>query len=347
MPILKARLAEITALSWVSPTVSSRIRPVLEVVPSKGRDRDLEVLLERIAKCQGQLSAIGVDLVYLEDLRTPIDGSAFTPMRWVGEEFRNAGLLCVPVFRPEDDAGLLADVRAVSAQHAAGAVLRLGGPEDDPDPSFLATAVPATLTATGLQPPQVDLLIDLWEISSARDVTRVAPTATAALDWALTVGAWRSITVASGAFPASISHLPRDVASPLPRFDSQIWGAVHAARPHVDLDYGDFAITHPAVPNGAPRGPLPNLRYTHDDNWQVYRWSRARPGNQDFFALCAALVGSAHWPAAGGAYSWGDQEIARCATNSGGAGSATQWLEYGFSHHIAHVTERLATLGAP
>lgn len=348
VPILKAKQAELIALSHVSPTVSSQLRPIIEVVPNHGRERDLDLLLERARKCQGQSFALGIDLVNLDDPLTPLAESGLSPLQWLGDAFSAAGLRCVPVFRPDDDLTVLADVGVVAGRHNSGAVLRVGGAEADPDPVYLASNVHSALDEARLQPTVVDLLIDLWEISSARDVTRVTPIATSVLDWALSFGRWRSITIASGAFPASISHLPTNTSTPVARFDAQMWIAVHTARPQVSLDFGDFAMAHPAVPESVPpRGPLPNLRYTHTGDWQVYRWRRTRPGNQDFHTLCEALTASAHWPSNGGTYSWGDQEIARCASGTGGAGTATQWLSYGFSHHLAHVTERLATLGAP
>ena len=129
------------------------------------------------------------------------------------------------------------------------------------------------------------------------------------------------------------------------RHDADLFDAIIAAGPAIPPDYGDYGIGHPALPTGAPRGPLPNLRYASGRDWQVFRESKALPGNQSFFTLCDRVTHSQHWPGAG--YSAGDSEILRCAQSLGGAGTATQWLQFGASHHVAHVIDRLTTHGAP
>jgi hypothetical protein len=150
--------------------------------------------------------------------------------------------------------------------------------------------------------------------------------------------------VVSGAFPSSISSLPKGVATALRRFDADLFDAV-AASAGTPIDYGDYGVAAPAMPGQAFRGPLPSLRYTAQRDWDVYREERALPGNESFFTLCSRVVGSPAW--AGGSFSWGDGEIARCATSVGGPGNATQWRAYATSHHVAHVTHRLASHGAP
>ncbi len=89
---------------------------------------------------------------------------------------------------------------------------------------------------------------------------------------------------------------------------------------------------------------LPTLRYTDEQNWWIYRWARrGGRGDDRCHDLCRTLVGSAHWPAAGARFSWGDAEIARRARTAPGAGSSASWMSWSTSHHIAHVLQTPAT----
>jgi Beta protein len=110
-------------------------------------------------------------------------------------------------------------------------------------------------------------------------------------------------------------------------------------------DFGDYGPASPAMPSDIPFAPLPNLRYSAADSWQVYREQKVLPGNESFYTLCQRVVQSNHW--CGSGYSWGDGEIDRCSKSIPGPGTATEWRSYGTSHHLAHVVDRLATIGAP
>ncbi|WP_369077093.1 beta family protein [Paractinoplanes maris] len=66
-------------------------------------------------------------------------------------------------------------------------------------------------------------------------------------------------------------------------------------------------------------------------------------GNKAMYELCASLVAADHWPAEGGAYSWGDGEVARCAERFGGPGNPMQWRAWGTAHHLTHVLRTLST----
>jgi len=254
----------------------------------------------------------------------------------------------LPVVRLDDEPEVLAEVAAASEMHEQGACLRLGSDENDPDEELAEVQTPEVLAAIGLAAEDVDLVIDMWTVDSTRSVQRAVPVVVGMLEWAAESGPWRSVTVLSGAFPASISDLPTNAATPLRRYDAELFNAVVAEDPPLNPDFGDYAVNHPALPSSAARGPLPNLRYTHETNWQIYRQARAgEPGNEAFFTLCNRVVHSVHWPVVGAAYSWGDHEIQRCSNRLGGAGRATEWRAYGTSHHLVHVVDRLATLGSP
>ncbi len=86
---------------------------------------------------------------------------------------------------------------------------------------------------------------------------------------------------------------------------------------------------------------MPNLRYAQGEVWWIYRWTRQKNDNAAVYGLCEALVEADHWPSQGGAYSWGDAEIAVRAAGLGRPGNATSWRAWATSHHLAHVIDQL------
>lgn len=267
-------------------------------------------------------------------------------MGWLANELRALNLTVLPVVRLDDSAAIQAEAAAVAAAHGAGACLRLGSPDSDPDVEQARQLVPKALADIGLARTDVDLVIDMFEVGSLRQLNRAAPVAKGMVSWADQAGPWRTVTIAAGAFPNQLfSPGPPTVAH---RFDADLFDQVARTSP-ISLDFGDYGIGHPSLPTGGGFGPTPYLRYTCGREWYVYKQGRnaAIPGNQAFFTVCSDVVNSTHWPARGAAYSAGDREIERCAQRLRGAGTATYWLEYSSSHHTAHVIDRLSTVGVP
>ena len=134
-------------------------------------------------------------------------------------------------------------------------------------------------------------------MDSPKTVSRVVDIAAAVVRWAADDGQWRSITVASGAFPSSISNLPRGEQTALRRYDADLWMALTDVP--VKPDFGDYGVAHPAMPASVPRGPLPNLRYTCGEQWCVWREPTDLPGNESMRTLCRRVFRSTAWPTVG------------------------------------------------
>lgn len=347
VPILKDKPAELRAWRQASPAVVAGSRPVFEVLARNGLDSTLRRFVNEVAKDWPQGAVLTMDTGYLAQAQA-VAGSADNAVLWTARALLGRGVATKPVMRLGDDPVVLVEVAAAAALHGEGACLRLGSPDSDPTADEADRQWPVVCQTTGLRSPNVDLLIDLWEVRTPRDVARAAAVAHRVLQWAHLNGPWRSVTVASGAFPSSISNLALGGATPVHRHDADLFDRIIVGNPPIAPDFGDYAIWHPAVSAPVPRGPLPNLRYTNQREWQVYREGKGTlPGNSSFHVLCGKVVSSSYWPVPGANYSAGDAEIARCARWSGGAGTASQWLQWGASHHLEHVVDRLATLGAP
>lgn len=318
-------------------------RPVFEVVPNKGPAADLTTFISGATPDWPRGKVMTVDTAALD--QSAVQGSVDSPTMWMARALHGRGIPARPVIHLDDEPAVLAEAAAAHSLHGQGACLRLGSEKVDPDVNAATTSLPRVLATTGFTPADIHLLIDFQHVDSERTVGRVVTVAAELVRWAAAAGNWRSVTVASGAFPVSISNLPTGTHTLLARHDADLWRRlVTNMKLPIRPDYGDYGIAHPAMPT-VGRGPNPNLRYTHAGAWWVWREQRQRPGNESFFTLCGRVVRSEAWRHE--QYSWGDQQVHRCSHEAGGAGTATQWRAYGTSHHLATVTDHLARLGAP
>jgi len=365
MPILKAKAGELDALSHLTAP-SIEFRPVLEIVPPYNTDdlngegpvakkrKNATSAREKLDKRLNQIAIIIRDrlpagLAPVIDTGH-VDGLPHADDLWTTLMTTLAARLeptpVRPAFRLTDPPAKLTRLAEISAELGEGGCLRLGTPDADPDPKAAASTIRNVLAKIGLDVEQVDLLIDMWEIKSVRDVSRAQGIASEVLAWS-DQAPWRSVTLASGSFPASLQGLPTDGASALPRLDAQLWKGVRNEKPARVPDYGDYAIAHPALSTaGWPSNP--NLRYATAYEWQVYRKKFPKEaGNERFCLICRDLVESEHFPSDNMERCWGDKQIALRAHDRAEPGNASKWRAFGTSRHLAVVIDRLASQGEP
>ncbi len=337
VPILKSKPAEIWAWTNASNNVLASSRVLFELVPTETINPAVTNFVSRLTKSYpiGQIITVDCDL-FGQRGRVITDLSQALHRRNISER---------PVFHLHDTPAILDQIKQACALHGQGACLRLGNDDEDPDPNVSSNAVAKIIKYIGLHVNQIDLVIDFKVVESSRDAHRSVPLALNMLTWATNFDAWRSVTVASGAFPRSISDLALGQATQLGRHDAILFASVIQSNPVITPDFGDYCINYPIFGPTPPRAPNPNLRYTHGLHWIVEREARTRPGNLSFCTLCQRVVQAPYW--AGRRYSAGDSEIRRCSLSTGSPGTAASWLSWGGSHHFAHVVARLATLGVP
>ncbi|MFI6273534.1 beta family protein [Micromonospora zamorensis] len=333
-PVLKAREGEFKALGRLQDRDVSRIHPLFEVNPSN--DGPTQAGLNFVRKVREAAPAgltLGVDTTYA---RVNDDGEPL--IKEIANDLAQWGVPIAPVIHLHDPDEQLSACGEAARLHNETAIIRLGSLTTDPDPVADAPRIARALSIAKISLDRCHVVVDMGEVASDRDVSRTELVVRNVLD-SLGDQGWASIVVASGAMPSAISTLPRNEATPLPRWDWKLWKRLADLSP----DFGDYAIAHPAMPGAGARGPLPSLRYTASDNWWIYRWARNETGGNDsFYDLCQALVSSDHWPTESSEFSWGDSELARCARRQPGPGGATQWRAWGTSHHLAHVMGELA-----
>jgi hypothetical protein len=100
-----------------------------------------------------------------------------------------------------------------------------------------------------MDPPRVDLLVDLAEIDSVRDVRILLAPVRSALRSLVDAGEWNTVAVISGAFPADLRDFAPWTLGEVPREDAALWTRLAE---HFDgLSFGDYTVSHPALSLGS------------------------------------------------------------------------------------------------
>jgi hypothetical protein len=216
-------------------------------------------------------------------------------------------------------------------------MLRIRPPELVTDPGELVPAVLAALARLGMGAAAVDLVLDFAALDGlagpglARQVARLREAA-----------GWRSVTVASGAFPVDLRNAAQGEVTAFKRWDVDLWRALQAGNADTRLDYADYGVAHPRTAGDRGWRAPPQLRYTVPGRWLVLRAAAKRP--REFPDVCRRIRALPEFtPDLGAA----DQAIVAYGSGWYGPGNATTWRGISTAHHLDFVTHRLATAGEP
>ena len=352
MPILRWKRGEHVALENLRTATKERLDPIFVVeadydpVIDGAQDPAFEARLDQIVSSterywpdhDASIDFVNVD----EDARCGPTLQHFLIYFFDRARLRNLTLR--PVVRIGDDAAFRSAVAAIVSQDGAGVTLRL-------DPYSFDTStnseIDTLLDDIGLTYSQVDLVIDC-----AQHVlpTAIMTTVTVSVIGAITnIGSWRTLTLAAGSFPDSLSALSIG-AQVIPRNCLLLWSSVRAAAPARLPRLGDYAIIHPEPPEVAGfMNPSASVKYTVDNGWLILRGqgtrTRGSGGFAQFRAHAINLVANPQY--CGPGFSYGDQLISDIATGAAGAGNLETWVRIGINHHIEFVVDRLASYNGP
>lgn len=366
VPVLSGKAAEYEALRELTTPVRRRTRPLIEVTPltfDQQTEQPVKTLEEHLAKdarylreCWGeqQLSLLDAPsdppLVLIDtrsvDAVRAADGTH--PLSLLHALLRDAGLRAVPVTSLNRDADHQAAVADVALGH--GVCLRLDR-NQWADPSQLAADAFALLTELGVEPPNVDVIVDLGAVGE-EDARAAVLMARGAMQALPAVHEWRSVVVAGSSFPGSVSEaVGRNDISTVRRAEKEMYDLLVAGielLPRLPA-FGDYGVEGAAgvaggvAPVFSGRYITASIRYTGPGGWLLVRGDRLREeGYDQYHKLAATIVDSAQWQSE--SYSWGDGYIARCARQEAGPGTPKLWRQVAVNHHITTAIEEIATL---
>lgn len=305
MPVLWTKRAERRALQGLPGEARKHITPliVLRPIPKPGRDKDDETgeyverdpptyeehlvkqadWLLKIAAPSGPLfgdfPSVYVD-VHVLQRQNPTRIVLRDLMMVLGPD----AVKFVPVVSPGDGGDHFAAAARWHLRHRRGIALRVMRRRGSrwPDRSDLVEFA----RRCGCSPRLMDLVIDARHVLQHEVDGMVDSLPDVLADYAWKP--WRSMTLVAGGFPKSISALRH--SSRLVRWDLVLWKrvahALHCAGSRVPR-FGDYTMVHPDLGSGGvPPEVPPNVRYTGERYWFVYRRDRSA----DMRDLCRSLI---------------------------------------------------------
>lgn len=353
VPILKARMGELGALTELHLEAKGSLTPMLSIPalpwdfekeePTKSIDEYIPGFATKIHRAWGD------GLVFIE--LAEVDGEILQgdrhPATVVFDEAEGLGLSAVPVLGLQRSPRYLQSAREVIKKQKRGACIRVDN-SDLENPGALSNGLNELITYLGLQRAECDLIFDLkFVMPETRGPLMFAMNTILSL--LPGIEAWRTLTLAASSFPDSMMNIPSFTFHEAPRVEWDIWTSMvtKGGIPRLPT-FGDYAISNPS-PSGEGIDPRimrmsANLRYTLDRTWLLLKGRNVRDhGYEQFNELCRRLVDAGDL-FKGPQFSWGDKYIHDAAANAGGPGNATVWRKVGTSHHLAQVTHQIATL---
>lgn len=368
LPILKSRQGELTALKNLDDVRGDvdGMTPIIEVVDVDipGELGARSVRLDRItsklvaAWPPGRPRAV-IDTVVAEgDPEEPAwDQHESIPdapsiLTEIFTRLRGANVRAVPVMRLSDPHARRSELRNLTTWSTEpGACLRIGTEDLDDQVKPLDRAVEDYLDHLDLDPSEVDLVVDFAAVDddhTAAMASRLAKFVMPALDRY----AWRSFALGAGGFPVNLGEVSAYKVTRIPRRDRQLWAQLNKMSLRRQLDYSDYAVTHPLLQTGVAFAAPPQIRYTAGDGWWVAKGRRNdRRGHRQFFDICGRVRSEHPSDIAPPERSWGSNEFLVAADKAGldaeGMGNASTWRAIATSHHLGYVLHQLRTRGEP
>lgn len=349
-PILKARQGELNALSHCYPDTLDELRPIIEL-----HEQDTDQLDER-----GYVDLLGKSVIKLEKAwpenrpTAYLDAAGIEPdvedETFVGltprllRRLAELNLSFAPVLRLSDSAPLRLSIAELGPDELC---IRVGAEDLDNVVAPLDALAEALADDVGVPVSNVDVVLDFGAIENDGHLAMAARLARFVLPM-LASGGWRSVAIGAGAFPVNLSDVSAFTTGAIPRRDLALWESIRNFQLPREIDFSDYAVTHPLLPVGQAFAAPPQIRYTHGSDWLALKGLRTdRRGHAQFYDLCAQLRRELGANITPGDASWGDNYIHEAAdrgdgrSNDVGPGNAATWRAIATSHHLAYVVNDL------
>lgn len=339
VPVLPTRPHAAAAYRELAPDVQRQVAPLWTLPPRPGVLP--KALAERIAKEVGDISTaqrLGpawLDAPFADDVEAEVLADVLTPEWWDDRNLR-------PVTGPGRPGAQQSLAFAAARHREDGLGIRVRLPGDWNDRT--ASAVGALLDRLPTGHP-ADLFLDLATVLSDRP--DAAKEALRALDALILLTSWRTVTVASGGFPAPPDDFREGVPYEAPRTDWEAWHEIlHSERPYLpQLRFGDYGI-HPAVyvtqtpPARGGGPPWGVLRYTTGRSYHLAKVPYGRQYDDANRQAARCLTGLADFrgAGAGGGERWLRDRAEGCVST----GNHSTWNQVG---NIQHMTFAVRSLG--
>ncbi|MCH7903820.1 MAG: beta family protein [Armatimonadetes bacterium] len=340
-PILKGKQGEFRALGLLGAK-KLQITPVIELVPvpfDYAENKPKKSLADHVAAVPKQVvKGWGNGEAWIDPHDLAKDAGAALAQCLTEGRALNAAF--VPVIRVESTAPVIQAAKNGVTTDGRGIVLRVTS-KHLTDWAVTGPKLTKMLEDVGASRKDAHLILDFGPIGS--DVTVLAMAAVSIVRSVPTPKAWKSLAVASGAFPKDLAAVKRLTIARLPRLDYDLWSRIIMSG---DLPrrpiFADYAVGHPEWTERDFRmlTMSGSIRYTGGKDWVIVKgtsvkkdkWVQMRQRSKDLMAQPEFSK-----------LSWGDTFIENCANNTGNTGNATTWRQVGTVRHIVKTLKQTAS----
>ena len=348
VPVMQNRSGELNALAHASAATWERMTPLVEIVgprkkPDAYRHDTVRAWVKRVA------GSVGDHVFFLDILRmrpgypTVTAQGTCAALTAIYSAARKRRLKFVPVLKLSDRYAQVELVRDAVLLDGRGVALRYPLLTAAlPEGQSLESVIKDSLRAVEVEITGADLLIDLAFLPPEQDIN--AEDLIRSVDELADLGAWRSIVLLGTSMPSMLGGvIEQGTVGEIPRREWELWSGLQQGGLRRIPSYGDYVVQHPIPPqDGGGPSMRANIRYTTGNATVVARGHGpvVTEGREQYRDLCQQLVDLPEFP--GRSYSWGDGQIADCASGVVEPGSNDAWRGAGSSHHLRWVTDQLA-----
>jgi len=336
VPILKGKQGEFIALQKLPSDIKNKIIPVIDLVPNntKNIEDHVKSILRYFSKWEKE-RLIYID-GYLLDDSILLPGNIH-PVQFIYDSLISDGYNIVPVLCGVISNELKSVVKDISIKANKGTAVRIFAKTIEE----INAEIDELLTFLQLSPNRIDLIIDLRSMIDAELLERINFIIKIFANL-IFLNSWQSITLSGGNFPIDLTELAPEQVHSIQRKQWQLWKSIILNNPEIKPAYSDYAIAHPSLSElaGDQINASASIRYTHEENYYVYRGRGTRQhGFEQFFDISETLINSNHFY--GIEHCEGDKFINRCGTIKDKTGNLTTWRWVGTAHHITVVVNQL------
>lgn len=351
VPALRWRQGEYQALARLAAAAKDRTVPYVTIPevefdfelwqPKKTIQEHVHPFAARFNAKWGQRSAwVGVH-PSISDKPMGDGRDIFTYVFEALRTFQANAMPAVPLDASPLTVASIAGIVAIDSL-GAGIAVRL---EDLMKPNA-RTRIEARTVSLGLSLDEVDLVIDLGAPNFV-PYSVFAGALIVAIQKLGDLHAFRNFIVIGTAIPETFKDVAKG-ADQLARHDWLFYKILLGKLP-ADMrrpNFGDYTIVHPEFKALDMRliKSAGKLIYTTPTDWEVRKGGAFNDNRAQMHDHCASIIASGKFN--GSSFSSGDEYIAKCADHKEGPSNQTRWKEVAINHHIMHVLNDLAKLGA-
>lgn len=352
-PIMKALMAEFTALKNIKSDNADRIIPLFEFpgVPDRKAYRESSTpVTEFINDTSGAIAQLWAgkfmmfDAYHWSPTATTEHGEHI--ISYAYEALSSKNLKVVPVVG-YDRWGVqeyqLA-IQSISRKHKGKFCIRLDHTafEDSAEPEFFQENLDEIIDFLELNPSSCHVILDFEDVT-ALSITELMIRFESLFKLVAGYG-FMSYSTAGCSLPKTINEAVKDpnTCGVVLRKEMLLWRSVRQQLPNMPIYFGDYGVRGPGTNEGVYSKHINGkIRYTIDKEYYIARGHSISqpPKGEQMWELAHKIIISGHY--LGPDFSWGDSEILQCS-NKKFKGNAGQWIAIDTNHHLMYVVVEVA-----